>query len=429
MREILSFITSLPGFLMDGGLISARWSHQCRVFLWCAWRARPKLWLVSCCRASPLLQEGGREGKKHKGGGEEKRKRVHDIISPGLLRSSPVEGWERWPTFPSELPSPVSSPPGSLELRVTERRLKDTTGNTIWIICFKTHTENTETEGAEKRRTAAWRNETIISHARETPPRVLTCAYHAVKAALHHPPRRFNMCAGASGGRERSEGDASGWLQSYSSLYSQMLSKGQKEAGAQRSTARQIQTLERETKKKTHTERGIKTSFATASTLSGFIAVGSSKTPHGLVCEPWPESDPHTHTQMHTHNERVTWRGKQEKQGDEADCVGELSVCEWDWSRGKHRCVVDSADKRRMKGCCVGESGLRSAARSAPTNSTFFSESVSPSTCPINNAAPAEIHNEAFLSERDEIILFSWTGSDGILLQIKPPEADEWPST
>lgn len=181
--------------------------------------------------------------------------------------------------------------------------------------------------------------------------------------------------------------------------------------------------------KKPHTERGIKTSFATASTLSGFIAVGSSKTPHGLVCEPWPESDPHTHTQMHTHNERVTWRGKQEKQGDEADCVGELSVCEWDWSRGKHRCVVDSADKRRMKGCCVGESGLRSAARSAPTNSTFFSESVSPSTCPINNAAPAEIHNEAFLSERDEIILFSWTGSDGILLQIKPPEADEWPST
>ncbi|KAK5895804.1 hypothetical protein CgunFtcFv8_009463 [Champsocephalus gunnari] len=35
--------------------------------------------------ASPLLCEGG---GKHKGGKE----RVHDIISPGLLRSSPVEG-------------------------------------------------------------------------------------------------------------------------------------------------------------------------------------------------------------------------------------------------------------------------------------------------------------------------------------------------
>ena len=358
MREILSFITSLPGFLMDGGLISARWSHQCRVLLWCAWRARPKLWLVSCCRASPLLQEGGREGKKHKGGGGEKRKRVHDIISPGLLRSSPVEGWERWPTFPSELPSPVSSPPGSLELRVTERRLKDTTGNTKY-----------RDRRREKRRTAAWRNETIISHARETPPRVLTCAYHAVKAALHHPPRRFNMCAGASGGRERSEGDASGWLQSYSSLYSQMLSKGQKEAGAKRSTARQIQTLEREIKKTPHRARNKDVFCHTVDALRVWAR------PHTASYVNPDQSRPpttHTHTQMHTHNERVTWREKQEKQGDEADCVGELSVCEWDWSRGKHRCVVDSADKRRMKGCCVGESGLRSAARSAPTNSTFF---------------------------------------------------------
>lgn len=48
----------------------------------------PAAGLLRCCRG-----EGGREGKKHKGGGgEEKRKRVHDIISPGLLRSSPVEG-------------------------------------------------------------------------------------------------------------------------------------------------------------------------------------------------------------------------------------------------------------------------------------------------------------------------------------------------
>ena len=128
-------------------------------------------------------------------------------------------------------------------------------------------------------------------------------------------------------------------------------------------------TEEREKKK--ITERGIKTSFATPSTLSGFIAVGVSKDPT------WPRTRTqtrltHTHTQMHTHNERVRWRGKQEKQGDEADCVGELCVCEWDWSRGKYRCVVDSADKWRMKGCCVGEFGLRSAARSAPMNSTFF---------------------------------------------------------
>ena len=83
-------------------------------------------------------------------------------------------------------------------------------------------------------------------------------------------------------------------------------------------------TEEREKKK--ITERGIKTSFATPSTLSGFIAVGVSKDPT------WPRTRTqtrltHTHTQMHTHNERVRWRGKQEKQGDEADCVGELCVC------------------------------------------------------------------------------------------------------
>lgn len=103
--------------LIDGGPISAQWSHQCRVFLWCAWWVWPKpgsapaAGLLHCCR---------REGKNIR------EERVHDIISPGLLRSSPTEGWERWPTFPSELPSPVSSPPGSLEHKVTEHRIIDT---------------------------------------------------------------------------------------------------------------------------------------------------------------------------------------------------------------------------------------------------------------------------------------------------------------
>lgn len=47
----------------------------------------PAAGLLRCCR-----REGGREKNIRGGGGEEKRKRVHDIISPGLLRSSPVEG-------------------------------------------------------------------------------------------------------------------------------------------------------------------------------------------------------------------------------------------------------------------------------------------------------------------------------------------------
>lgn len=125
IREILSFITSLSSFWWMGALFQLNEVISVVCFLWCAWRVWPKpgsapaAGLLRCCR---------REEKNIRGG---KKERVHDIISPGLLRSSPVEGWERWPTFPSELPSPVSSPPGSLEHKVTEHRLKDILGNTI----------------------------------------------------------------------------------------------------------------------------------------------------------------------------------------------------------------------------------------------------------------------------------------------------------
>lgn len=80
-------------------------------------------------------------------------------------------------------------------------------------------------------------------------------------------------------------------------------------------------------------------------TLSGFIAADVSQTPHGPCSHPTatascmnPDQSRPAHTQTHTRTERVRWRQisrgetksemEQEKnEGDEADCVGELSVC------------------------------------------------------------------------------------------------------
>lgn len=66
--------------------------------------------MMSLAKAFALLPgfSAAAGGRKKNTRGE--KERVHDIISPGLLRSSPVEGWERWPTFPSKLPSLVYFP-------------------------------------------------------------------------------------------------------------------------------------------------------------------------------------------------------------------------------------------------------------------------------------------------------------------------------
>ena len=75
--------------------------------VWCAW------WLPTRPGSAPAtgLLEGGKKIITAEGGAD-------DIISPGLLRSSPAEGWARWPTFPSQLlifshPREPGTPTGS----------------------------------------------------------------------------------------------------------------------------------------------------------------------------------------------------------------------------------------------------------------------------------------------------------------------------
>lgn len=114
--------------LMDGSYISTQWSHHCRMFLWCAWwvwskpGSAPAAGLLRCCR---------REEKHIRGG----KDRVHDIISPGLLRRSPVEGWKTLAHFPirASQPCPLSPwEPGTQS--DWAHTLMDTPGNTIWML-------------------------------------------------------------------------------------------------------------------------------------------------------------------------------------------------------------------------------------------------------------------------------------------------------
>ena len=149
MREILSFIISLPSFLMDGGLISAGWSHQCRVFLWCAWWARPKLWLVSCCRASPLLQEGEREGKKHKGGGRREKEKSprHHLSRPFKELSS--GGLRALAHFPIRASQPCLLSPWEPEAQSDWADLKTQQETQYGSYTLQKHNENTETDGSK----------------------------------------------------------------------------------------------------------------------------------------------------------------------------------------------------------------------------------------------------------------------------------------
>lgn len=205
--------------------------------------------------------------------------------------------------------------------------------------------------------TAAWRDNHLSCALRERKSlQVVTCTYHVVKVTLHHL-LDILICvqAQAKTGRE----DACCWLQSYLSLYSQMLSRAEGWSSVFQRTTDRKTGENREGEKREEIKVRNKEGFAVVVTLSGFIAVHVSQIPHGPILTPLPL--PHTwtltrvnpHTLTHTERWKKISSGRPRSRWNKRmrvmkQIVWASWVREWESVRlieGKYRCMCDSVDK------------------------------------------------------------------------------------